>query len=32
LPEVPLPCLPLGDPGRIAAFILTHLGLSRWPS
>lgn len=32
LPEAPLPCLPLGDPGAIARFILTHLGLARWPS
>jgi molybdopterin-guanine dinucleotide biosynthesis protein B len=32
LPQAPLPCLPLGDPGRVAAFILAHLGLARWPS
>jgi molybdopterin-guanine dinucleotide biosynthesis protein B len=32
LPEVPLPWLPLGDPGAVASFILDHHGLPRWPS
>ena len=32
LPEAPLPCLPLGDPAAVAAFILDHLGLRRWRS
>jgi molybdopterin-guanine dinucleotide biosynthesis protein B len=32
LPDVPLPCLPLGDAGRIADFILHHQGLVPWPS
>jgi molybdopterin-guanine dinucleotide biosynthesis protein B len=32
LPRVPLPCLPLGDPGRVAEFILAHQGFRQWPS
>jgi hypothetical protein len=28
----PIPLLPLGDPGAIAAFILDHLGLAPWRS
>jgi molybdopterin-guanine dinucleotide biosynthesis protein B len=32
LPDVPLPCLPLGNPGAVADFILEHQGLARWPS
>ena len=32
LPDVPLPQLPLGDPGAIARFILDHLGWQRWRS
>ena len=32
VPQAPLPRLPLDDPGGIARFILTHLGLAPWPS
>ena len=32
LPELPLPCLPLGDAAAIADFILRHDGRARWPS
>jgi molybdopterin-guanine dinucleotide biosynthesis protein B len=28
----PIPLLPLGDPGAVAAFILDHLGLASWRS
>jgi molybdopterin-guanine dinucleotide biosynthesis adapter protein len=32
LPELALPCLPLGDVAVIADFILQHDGRARWPS
>jgi molybdopterin-guanine dinucleotide biosynthesis protein B len=32
LPDLSLPWLPLSDPTAIAAFIITHQGLHRWPS